>query len=274
MRKIKKLVQYFFVLSSAFFVIYPLFYSIITALKSKEAYIISPLGISLDSLNLDNFIKISKNFNFIQKLENTMFVVLVSLLLIYVLSVPAAYYLCSIKQKVLKSILTIFCFIFMFVPEEVLILPEYNMMSKFGLINSYWSVIIIFVAVSLPECIFLLNMYFNLVPTPIIHAAIADGATDLQCLKRIVVPVCKAPIIVVMFTTGISLWNSFLVPMLMLHDDDKKLLLPSLSGLITKHSTTPTYQMAGLLLSMIPLVIVYLMFRRHIYEGTIDGAVL
>lgn len=268
-----KIIKFIVVFLSALFILYPLFFSVITALKSKEAYIESPLGVSLDSMSLDNFIKITNNFDFVHKMGNSAFVVITSLIIIFAFSIPAAFYLCNMKSRVAKHFLTIICFSFMFIPEEVLILPEYNLMSKLGLINNFLSVIIIFVAVSLPECIYLLYMYFSLVPNTIINAARSDGATELQCLKRLVVPICKGPILVVLFTTGIALWNSFLIPMLMLHDEDKKLLLPSLSGLITKHSTTPTYQMAGLLLSMVPLVLVYFIFRRHIYEISINGSI-
>ena len=270
---IGKIVKYIVIIISALFILYPLFFSIITSLKSKETYVESPLGVSFDSLSFDNFIKISNNFNFLQKMSNTALVVVTSLLIIFAFSIPSAFYLCNMKNRIVKHFLTIICFSFMFIPEEVLIIPECNLMSKLGLINNYFSVIIIFVAISLPECIYLLHMYFSLIPSTIVNAARLDGATELQCLKRLVIPVCKGPIIVVLFTTGIALWNSFLIPMLMLYDEDKKLLLPSLSGLITKHSTTPTYQMAGLLLSMIPLVFVYIVFRRHIYEISINGAI-
>lgn len=267
-----KIIKFIVVLLSALFILYPLFFSVITALKTKEAYIESPLGISIDSFSFDNFIKITSNFDFAHKMGNSAIVVIISLIIIFFFSIPAAFYLCNLQNRVAKHVLTIVCFSFMFIPEEVLILPEYNLMAKMGLINNFLSVIIIFVAVSLPECIYLLYMYFQLVPNTIINAARSDGATELQCLKRLVVPICKGPILVVLFTTGIALWNSFLIPMLMLHDEDKKLLLPSLSGLITKHSTTPTYQMAGLLLSMVPLVLVYFIFRRHIYEISINGS--
>ena len=268
-----KIIKLLVVVLSALFILYPLFFSVITALKSKEGYVENPLGVSFDSLSLDNFVKITKNFDFAHKMANSAFVVISSLIIIFALSIPVAFYLCNIRNKLLRHFFTIICFSFMFIPEEVLILPEYNLMSKLGLINNFLSVIIIFVALSLPECIYLLYMYFSLLPNTIINAARSDGATDLQCLNRLVIPICKGPIMVVLFTTGIALWNSFLIPMLMLHDEDKKLLLPSLSGLITKHSTTPTYQMAGLLLSMVPLVLVYFLFRRHIYEISVNGSI-
>ena len=205
---------------------------------------------------------------------NTTFVVLISTIVSMIMAIPASYYLHKTKNSRFKMLIVLFCFLFMFIPEEIIILPEFDIMSKLGLINKYLSVILIFIAASLPEEIFILLIYFGLVPREIINSGEIDGANDFYCLFRIVVPIAKAPITVVTITTGISLWNSFLVPMLFLYDEKCKMLLPSLSGLITKHSTTPTYQMAGVFLSMLPLLITYLIFKKQIFQNSIGGAML
>ena len=270
---LKRFFQYFVIVVSSMFVLYPLLFTFITSLKTKEEYIQNPYGICGQELTFSNYQKILSNFNFLEKFTNSAFVVLISIFFIMILSIPSAYYLKKIKNLGIRTIIILFCFALMFVPEEVIILPEYNMMSKLGLINNFLSVIIIFVSSSLPEVIFLLYIYMALVPKEIIDAARLDGVNEMSCLLYVIIPILKAPIIVVTITTIISLWNSFLVPMLMLYEEEVKLLVPSLSGLITKHSTTPTYQMAGMFLSMIPIVITYIIFKKHIFENSIGGAI-
>lgn len=270
---LKRIIQYMFIAITAIFIIYPLLFTLLTSLKTKEGYISNPYGLDITNLTLDNYIKILENFDFMSKLMNTFVVVGISIVLILLLAIPSAYCINALKRKSLQAVIIVSCFALMFIPEEVLILPEYNLMSKLGMINNYLSVIIIFVASSLPEAIFLLTIYFKAVPEEVIGAAKIDGADDLYCLLNVVIPISKAPIIVVGITTVISLWNTFLIPMMMLYEDDKKLLVPSLSGLITKHSTTPTYQMAGMFLAIIPLVVTYIIFKKHIFENSIGGAI-
>lgn len=270
---LKRIIQYMFIAITAIFIIYPLLFTLLTSLKTKEGYISNPYGLDITNLTLDNYIKILENFDFMSKLMNTFVVVGISIVLILILAIPSAYCINALKRKSLQAVIIVSCFALMFIPEEVLILPEYNLMSKLGMINNYLSVIIIFVASSLPEAIFLLTIYFKAVPEEVIDATKIDGADDLCCLLNVVIPISKAPIIVVGITTVISLWNTFLIPMMMLYEDDKKLLVPSLSGLITKHSTTPTYQMAGMFLAIIPLVVTYIIFKKHIFENSIGGAI-
>ena len=270
---LNKIIQYSFIIITVIFIIYPLFFTFITSLKTKDVYISDPFGIDIYKLTLNNYAKILMNFDFFAKFMNTLIVVVISILLILFLAIPSAYCINTIKRKFIQTILIFSCFALMFIPEEVLILPEYNLMSKLGLINNYLSVILIFVASSLPEVVFLLSIYFKAIPHEIIDSAKIDGADNFHCLFHIVTPMSKAPIIVVAITTVISLWNTFLIPMMMLYEESKKLLIPSLSGLITKHSTSPTYQMAGMFLAIIPLIIVYVIFKKRIFENSIGGAI-
>lgn len=270
---IKRTFQYILIAITALFIVYPLLFTLLTSFKTKEGYLVNPFGIDFENITFANYSKILTNFDFLSKLANTAFVVGTSVLIILILAIPSAYYMNTIKNKAIKTTLIIVFFALMFIPEEVIVLPEYNLMTKIGLINNYWSVIIIFVTSSLPEAIFLLSMYFEAIPSDIINAAKLDGADDFYCLTYFVIPIAKSPIIVVTVTTTISLWNAFLVPMLMLYEEEKKLLIPSLSGLITKHSSSPTYQMAGMILSMIPLVITYIVFKKQIFENNIGGSI-
>lgn len=264
---------YSLILLTALFIIYPILFTFVTSIKSTKEYFLNPVGFAVNAPTLGNYINILSNFNFFPKLLNTAIVVFISMVLIFLFAVPSAYYLCNIQRAMVKRAAFIFCFLFMFIPEEVLILPEYNMMSALGLVNNYLSVIILFFTSSLPEVIFLFTIYFGLIPEEIRNAAHLDGVDELSYLTKIVVPISISPIIVVMITTAISLWNSFLIPMVLLYEEDCKLLLPSLSGLITKHSPDPTYQMAGVFLSLIPLIIVYIIHRKQIFESSIGGAI-
>lgn len=268
-----RIIVYALCILTGVFIVYPLIFTFITSIKPTKEYFLDPIGMIIVSPTFDNYKNIINNFDFFQKLTNTSLVVFASTLLVFMFAVPSAYYLNNHENAQFKRTTILFCFLFMFIPEEVFILPEYNMMSDFGLINNYFSVILIYFTSLLPEAIFLLSIYFGLIPEEIKNAAQIDGTDELSYLVKIVIPLSISPIIVVMMTTAIALWNSFLTPMVMLYEEKYKLLLPSLSGLITKHNSDPTYQMAGILLSLIPLVIVYLFFRKKIFESSIGGAI-
>ena len=254
-------------------ILLPLFYSINTSLKDKATYVLNPIGIDFHNVTFDNYINILNNFNFGQKLLNTSIVVVSSIISVILLAIPCAYIICNLKSKILRNLVLIICFSLMFIPEEVTLLPRYNLFSSLGLINSFVSIVFIFIADYLPELIVLLCAYISLIPKEIIVAAKLDGASDLRCIYSIIIPIIKSPILVIAITSAISMWNSFLTPMIFLYNEEVKMLMPALSGLITKHNTNPTYQMAGLVLSMLPLLIVYFVFKKQIFKATIDGAI-
>lgn len=260
----------FFLIISAI-ILYPFFYAIITSLKTKESFYADPLGITSD-MTLQNYTTIWGNFSIGKKMLNTMLVVFSSTMVILFFAIPSAYFINSVYSSIVKKIVFFVLFIFIFIPEEVFIMIEYDMMSSMDLINNFLSVIIIYSASFLPETILFLCLYFQQIPKEFSEAAKLDGTDDFHYLINFVIPISKSAILVLSITTIISLWNTFLIPMLLLYDENVKLIMPSLSGLITKHSNNPTYQMSGTLISILPLIIIYFIFKRKLFNNTIKGA--
>lgn len=252
-------------------ILYPFFYAIITSLKTKESFYQNPLGIVSD-MTFQNYLTIWGNFSIGRKMLNTALVVFSSTAIILFLAIPSAYFINQISNSIIRKIIFFALFVFIFIPEEVFIITEYDMMSSLGLVNNYLSVIIIYSASFLPETILFLCLYFLQIPKEFTEAAKLDGINDFRYLFHFVVPISRAAIFVLTITTVISLWNTFLIPMLLLYDENVKLIMPSLSGLITKHSNNPTYQMAGTLISILPLILIYLLFKNKIFDNTIRGA--
>ena len=273
--RIKKIITYIikiilFVVI-ALMIMYPFFYAVITSLKTKESFYQNPLGITSD-MTFQNYLTIWGNFSVGRKMVNTAIVVFTSTFIILFLSIPTAYFINKISSYPIKKIVFFLLFIFIFIPEEVFIMTEYDMMSSMGLVNNFLSVIIIYSASFLPETILFLCLYFQQIPKEFDEAAKLDGIDDFHYLIHFIIPIARSSILVLAITTIISLWNTFLVPMLLLYDESVKLIMPALSGLITKHSNNPTYQMAGTLISMLPLILIYFLFKNKIFDNTIKGA--
>lgn len=265
MKNPAKIIENLFLVVFCFLLIYPFIYAVSSSLRTVEDYFSSPLSINLSSFTVENYKNMFLNFNVLNKIKNNIIIVTASVFLIVLLSIPSAYYISYCLNKKNAKYITIMLFTFMFIPEEVMIFEEYNLMAKLGLIDNFISAIIIFTVSMLPENIFLLTIFFKIIPNEVRENAILDGANNVDYLIHHVLPLSKSPIYVLIITDIFTLWNSFLVPMILLQQNDKKMLMPALSGLVTKHALNPTYQMAGVVISMLPMICLYLIFARKIF---------
>ena len=160
----------------------------------------------------------------------------------------------------------------MFVPSQVTIIPIYVTFSKVGLVNTYFSVILAFVALFIPEAIFLMTANFREIPDEILEAAEIDGCNFFQKVFHVVIPVGRAGIFLSIIFYFIMSWNDLFTPMILLPTMKKRTIMVALAALMGHYSGNPTLQFAGLLLSSVPVLVVYFIFQRKIIEGLSMGA--
>lgn len=161
------------------------------------------------------------------------------------------------------------------VPGVILAIPQYLLLAQVGMTNTYWSVLL--PQIINPYGIYLARIYAAAaVPTEILESARTEGAGDFTIFHRIAVPMMLPGLVTIFLFQFVAIWNNFMLPYIMLGDDKLFPLTVGLSGLLNQGSTLPamyTLVITGALLSIIPLILLFLFLQRFWRVDLAAGAV-
>ncbi|MHC5375352.1 carbohydrate ABC transporter permease [Enterococcus sp. LJL120] len=264
MSKVLTTISYIFIVLLAIITVFPFVYMILAGLMTyREATSIPPTFIP-EALQWSNFTTVFERAPFLQYFINTVFVSTVTTIFTLITAVLASFALTSLEFRFKKVVMAIMVSLLM-VPYESIIFTNYNTIARLGLLNTYTALIIPFLTSIF--YIYYLNGYLKGIFSTFYKAAKIDGATDLQYIRRILIPMSKPALVTVGILTFISSWNSFLWPLLVTNTKDLRLLNNGLSAFTTESGSDVQLQMAAATLTVIPILIIYLIFRKEIIKG-------
>jgi raffinose/stachyose/melibiose transport system permease protein len=252
--------------------LYPLYYMLINSLKTRNEYFVNPFALPHEGLQLINYTTMISQFKILTLFKNTFIISAGTVILILMVGVLASYAFAKLRFKG-KAVLFVAVLMTMFVPSQVTIIPLFVSFSKVGLVNTYLSVILAYLALFLPEAVLLLTANFRGILDEMVEAAEIDGCSYLQKIWHVIVPMGRAGIFLSIIFYFIMSWNDLFTPMILLTKMDKRTVMVALAALMGRYSGSPTYQFAGLLLSAIPALVVYFIFQRNIIRGLSMGAI-
>lgn len=164
-------------------------------------------------------------------------------------------------------------FLGMIVPLEGLIVPMYYNLRGLGLLNTYWALILPQIALSLPFGTYLMWTTFRNLPRELIDAAVIDGANKRVILWRVLVPLARPTLSVLVVFFFIWTWNEFLIPLVLVSDDSLRTLPIGIAFFQGRYTTDIPVLAAGATIVATPLIIVYLIFQRQFIHGLVTGAI-
>jgi ABC-type glycerol-3-phosphate transport system permease component len=159
------------------------------------------------------------------------------------------------------------------IPPVVLIVPIYVEMVNLHLIDTYWSVILLYTALNMPFNVYLMTAYFRALPPELIEAARIDGASPHQIFARIMLPMAKPALATLCVFNVLYVWNEFVFALLLLQSDSVKTLTVGVLQLQGRFTTNDPALMAGLLLASLPVIAAYLFFQKYLVRAIVAGAV-
>jgi multiple sugar transport system permease protein len=154
------------------------------------------------------------------------------------------------------------------VPPTVTIVPLYLMMAQAGLRNTFWALVLPFVFGS-PYAIFLLREYFRTIPADLINAARLDGANTLDVLVHVVIPASRPILVTLTLITVVSQWNNFMWPLVITSGPKWRVLTVATAGLQSQYNAQWTLVMAATTVAIVPLIVVFAVFQRHIVRSIV-----
>jgi multiple sugar transport system permease protein len=157
------------------------------------------------------------------------------------------------------------------IPVQVSMLPLFLLMRELHLINSYWGVIIPSMASIF--AIFLVRQYATSIPDDLLDAARIDGAGEFRIYWSVVLPVIRPILATLAIWTFLTTWNDFMWPLIVLSDDSKYTLPVALASLVGEHVQDTELMMAGSVLTVLPVLLVFLALQRYYIQGVMAGSV-
>jgi multiple sugar transport system permease protein len=154
------------------------------------------------------------------------------------------------------------------VPATVTVVPLYLMMAELGLRNTFWALVLPFLFGS-PYAIFLLREYFRSIPTDLLSAARIDGANTLDVIVHVVIPASKPILATLTLITVVSQWTSFMWPLVITSGGKWRVLTVATAGLQSQYNAQWTLVMAATTVAIVPLVVLFAMFQRHIVSSIV-----
>ncbi len=272
-RKILHALVYTVLTLGALLVFFPFYLTVVSSLKDMSDIFSNFFGLPRRVV-FDNFTYVLQRPDYFIALKNSAIITGVAIVAM-VLFLPMCAY--AISRRRSSSRFYNFLYFFMvagiFIPFQVKMLPMVKLMSNIGLLNRTGA-ILLYIANSTCEGIFLLVGYLASLPTDLEEAAYIDGATTNQVFYKIVRPIMKPIISTVVIKNSLWIWNDYFMPSLVLNQSNLNRTLTLYQySFRTENSTNFTIVFAVMLLSILPIFIVYCLFQKRIVAGMMEGAV-
>jgi raffinose/stachyose/melibiose transport system permease protein len=249
----------------------PLYFMLGSAFKTQVDYAKSQVA-PPTSPTLDNFRQVFDQALFGRWILNSFFVTFVSVGLAIVLSTFAAYAFAQIPFPG-SGVMFRLTATLMAVPVVAVIIPLFRFMVDTGLIDSFTSVIVVYVAFMIPYTTFFLTAFFRQLPRAVFEAARIDGCGHVALLRRMAVPLSLPALITLALVNALWAWNELLIALVLLQDDSKRTLMVGLTVFQDRFGTNVPVTMAGLAVSFAPIFVMYIVGLRYFVSGIIAGSV-
>ena len=249
--------------------LYPAWFVLQTALKTNQHYTLSPTGLPTDP-TLENLRSVLFDLPVPRWALNSAIVTVVSVGITTAVAMLAAYAIVFSAMRGRELLLSTNLAL-MVVPPVALLLPMFVLMVNIGLINTLPSVIVFYAGLMLPFSVFFFVNFFRQFPRELIEAATVDGASPFTTLRRIVLPVSAVATFTLLIVNAIWAWNELLIALVFLQDENQRTLMAGLTLFQGRYATNEPLVLAGVLISILPVILVYLAGQRFFVRGMTAG---
>ena len=269
--RIGKFFTYFFLSVWALIVLFPFYWMLLTSVKSYGAYSAEhvPAFFTL-SPTLQNYKDAFTTVPLLGYLINTVIFTLATTVLMVVVSTLAAYAFARLRFRGKDLLFTLFLSLMM-IPNELVVITNFVTITNMDLRNTFTGLIL--PSVTSVFYIYLLKENFEQVPDELYKAAKVDGTSDLKYLLKVMVPICRPTIVTITILKVIECWNSYVWPRLITDDPAYFLVSNGIQEIRENgfgRENIPA-MMAAVVVISVPLIVLFLIFRRKIMEGVSRG---
>lgn len=277
MRKVRSITKEVLLLLIALFFLSPIYIIIVNSFKDRRELYENALSLP-EKFSFQYYLEAMEKMNFLSALGNSLYITILSVVIIVVLSSMTAWMLARTDNKLSKIIFMTFIAT-MLIPFQTLMMPLMQFMSSITntlhipMFNTREGLIFMHVGFSSSISVFLYHGFIKSIPITLEEAATIDGASKFGVFWRIIFPMLKPITVTVMILNVINIWNDYLLPSLTLTDKGLRTIPLSTFYFFGEFTIKWNLAMAGLMLTIIPVVIFYVLAQKHIIKGIGEGAV-
>jgi len=268
--KLNHLIVHLILLAGTIIVVFPFLWMILTSFKTNGEALQIPPTIIPTAWVTDAYSEIVTAIPFATVYMNTIISAVVTTAVQVAFCAMAAYAFARIEFP-FKNIIFLIILSVLMVPGQIFLIPQYLIVQKLGLLDTL-------PALMLPNLFsafgtFLLRQFFMSLPKELEEAAVLDGCSRFQIFGKIMLPLVKPGIVALVIFTARFAWNDFMWPLIVNTDSQKMTLAPALSLLKGQYLTNYPVQMAGAVMAVLPLVIVFIIFQKQFIEGVAQSGI-
>ena len=260
------------ILAAAVVTIFPFYWMLNTALKPHSEVFLSPPIFVSANWSLAAFTTLLVERPFARYFLNSLVVSAGSTLLSVTLAGLAAYGFTRFHIRGASALIVFLLFTKM-LPETLLIIPYFRVMSELGLINSYFALILAYSSFALPFSVWMLIGFFRSIPREIDEAAIMDGATRLVVFWRVILPLARPGLVAVALFTFLISWNAYVWALVLTTDPSMFVLSVGIANMVGEYRVQWNELMAAAVIAALPVIVLFAFLERHLVSAITAGAV-
>jgi len=266
--KSKNILFYILMFLLALIMIFPFVWMLSTSFKFDSQVFTTPIEWIPNPVNLNNYVKVWTEEPFFTYYKNTIFVAVGATIGQVIISAMAAYAFSALEFRGRNLLFSLYLATMM-VPWHTIMIPQYKIISQMGLTDSHYALILGQLASAFG--IFLLRQFFMSVPRELMEAARIDGASELRIFSQIMLPLAKPAISTLVIFSFVQVWNDYTAPLIYLNSKEKYTIQLGLTFFQSEHTMQYTVIMAGTVCALIPILIIYMLFEKHITNGMVHS---
>uniref|UniRef100_UPI00406C7CC3 carbohydrate ABC transporter permease n=1 Tax=Paenibacillus sp. FSL R7-0345 TaxID=2954535 RepID=UPI00406C7CC3 len=252
--------------------IYPLIWLAFFSLKDNSEIFSGDVAGLPKHFLWSNYTKALSDGHILTYFFNSVLVTAVSILLVLILSAMTGYAITRMNWKLSNITMTIIL-LGMMVPIHAALLPLFMVLKNVGLLNTYWALIIPYVAFGIPMAVFILGSFFKGVPRELEEAAVIDGCGIYRTFFSIILPLVRPAVSTVAIFTFLSCWNELMFAVTFINKESYQTLTVGMMSMVGTYITQWGIIGAGLMITTIPTILIYLLLNKQVQQSMIAGAI-
>lgn len=265
-----KVLKYLFLIFVSLCTLIPIVVVVLGSFKTQSEFLNGNVFSLPKSWSLVNYKTAFVDGGMLEGFRNTGFILIVSMLGKIFFGAMFAYAVNRFDFKLKKPIMTLFL-LAMLIPAIASQVATFQIINGMGLFNTIWSVILLNLGTDAMS-IYIFLQYLREIPYSLDEAALLEGATYFQIFRKVIMPLLKAPIVTIIIISGVGIYNDFYNPLLYMPDDSLKVISTALYAFKGPYGTNWPVILAGVIIVMLPILILFLTCQKYIYNG-VSGAV-
>ncbi len=261
-------------MSVTLLIIIPFLWMLIMSFRTTGEILTDPYGLPT-RLNFDNYSKLffDPEIGFYRYFGNSSIVTLGALMLTLALSTLGGYGFGRSRYDFrFRGWLFALLLFALMLPPQIMYIPQFQMMTKYGLLNTYWALILLYTASQLPVSTYLMATYFQSLPEELEEAARIDGASDLRVFRQVMLPLARPAVATVILINFLQFWNELLLAVTMVTKPDMRTLPAAMMLFVGENSADYAMAASSLVAAMLPILLLYIFLSDKFIEGLTAGA--